>query len=53
MTPLVNAEDIEEKLKPVVNKHWKDIQKQCRQSDPNSMGDINGQDFKRKDPSID
>ncbi|CAH1799481.1 unnamed protein product [Owenia fusiformis] len=39
-TPLVNAEDIEGKLREKIKRNWKDIQRQCRICDPGNTGQI-------------
>ena len=45
-TPLVNAQDTEQKIKDEILRHWKDIQKNCRQADPDNTGNISQRDFK-------
>lgn len=49
-TPLVNAEDVEAKLHSIVRKHWKDMQKYCRNLDPDNTGEISQSEFRGKLP---
>ena len=46
MTPLVNAESTEEKVRDKINKHWQDIQKQCRAVDKNNTGQVSQEEMK-------
>ncbi|XP_070545178.1 EF-hand calcium-binding domain-containing protein 6-like isoform X2 [Ptychodera flava] len=46
MTPMVNAENIEKKLKNKIFKYWQDIQKLCRLKDEDDSGDIGINDFR-------
>ncbi|KAK3098848.1 hypothetical protein FSP39_023679 [Pinctada imbricata] len=39
-TPLINAESAESRLKGVVFRNWKDIQRQCRDADKDNTGTI-------------
>ena len=39
-TPMVNAESIENKVKDIVCKNWKEIQKQCKTFDSENNGQI-------------
>ncbi|XP_006816237.1 EF-hand calcium-binding domain-containing protein 6-like [Saccoglossus kowalevskii] len=45
-TPMVNAENIERKLKDKIYKYWQDIQKMCRLKDDNDSGEIDIYDFR-------
>ena len=47
-TPMVNAENVEKRLKDVVYRHWKDIQKTCRAADTDNSGQIPYDAFKSK-----
>ena len=51
-TPLVNAQDTEQKIKDEILRHWKDIQRNCRQADPDNTGNISQGDFKCKSEGI-
>ena len=44
-TPMVNAEPAERRLKDKVFRHWKDIQRQCRNLDTDNTGTISVSDF--------
>ncbi|XP_077999888.1 EF-hand calcium-binding domain-containing protein 6-like isoform X2 [Glandiceps talaboti] len=46
MTPMVNAENIERKLKDKIYKYWQDIQKLCRLKDEDGAGEIDILDFR-------
>ena len=45
-TPLVNAESAENKLRHVVYRNWKNIQKYCRECDSEGSGQIHPNQFK-------
>ena len=45
-TPMVNARNVESRLKDVVYKHWKDIQRKCRSADSDGTGQIPYDAFK-------
>ena len=47
-TPLVNAESAEKAIYSKIHKHWKEVQRRCRQFDPNSTGVISQQQFRGK-----
>ena len=42
---MVNAEPAERRLKDKVFRHWKDIQRQCRNLDTDNTGTISVSDF--------
>lgn len=44
-TPMVNAEPAERRLKDKVFRHWKDIQRQCRNLDTGNTGTISVSEF--------
>lgn len=44
-TPLVNAAPAEGRLKETVFRHWRDIQRQCRNLDTSNMGTITVSEF--------
>ncbi|XP_070189620.1 EF-hand calcium-binding domain-containing protein 6-like [Littorina saxatilis] len=44
-TPLVNAESAEQRLKDKVFRHWKDMQRQCRNLDHHNTGTISVSEF--------
>lgn len=46
VTPMVNAQDIEGRIRSAVNKNWKRIQEQCRQWDMDNSGEIEVSQFK-------
>ncbi|XP_069133814.1 EF-hand calcium-binding domain-containing protein 6-like isoform X1 [Argopecten irradians] len=39
-TPMINAESAEQQLKDVIFRHWKDVQRLCRNQDRNNTGTI-------------
>ena len=39
-TPLVDAELMEDKLRDIVRRQWKNIQKDCRRYDVDNLGQI-------------
>ncbi|PIK51186.1 putative EF-hand calcium-binding domain-containing protein 6 [Apostichopus japonicus] len=45
VTPLVNAESTEQRLKRAVIKYWHEIQKLCRLLDPENTGEVEPQEF--------
>ncbi|XP_071791136.1 EF-hand calcium-binding domain-containing protein 6-like [Asterias amurensis] len=45
-TPLVNAENAEQRLKLQMGKQWKEVQRLCRLKDPESSGEVDGEDFR-------
>ena len=45
---MVNAEGAENKLKAKVFRHWKDIQRQCRNLDTGNTGTISVSEFSGK-----
>ncbi|XP_046566155.1 EF-hand calcium-binding domain-containing protein 6-like [Haliotis rubra] len=45
-TPLVNADMAERRLKEVIFRNWKEIQRQCRHYDPANTGTIDIYDFR-------
>ncbi|ESO84984.1 hypothetical protein LOTGIDRAFT_236027 [Lottia gigantea] len=45
-TPMVNADSAEQRLKHVIFKYWKEIQKKCRFCDPQNTGSIDSTQFK-------
>ena len=45
VTPMVNAQDVEGKIKSSVGRNWKRIQEQCRQWDVDSSGEISLNQF--------
>ena len=46
VTPMVNAQDVEERIRSAVNRNWKSIQEQCRQWDLDGSGEIEVIQFK-------
>lgn len=52
-TPMVNAEHVERKIGPVIQKNWRDIQRQCRENDPENNGHIEASLFKGEDVGLD
>lgn len=45
-TPLVNAQGAEKAIHPQIQRNWKEIQRMCRDYDPNSTGAISQSQFK-------
>lgn len=45
-TPLVNAENAEQRLRNKVMKHWKEIQRLCRLHDIDNSGEIESSVFR-------
>ncbi|XP_067907376.1 EF-hand calcium-binding domain-containing protein 6 isoform X2 [Heterodontus francisci] len=46
VTPSMNCEAIEQKLKKDVSKFWKEIEKECKEKDTEKHGEIDPKDFK-------
>ncbi|XP_048404818.1 EF-hand calcium-binding domain-containing protein 6 isoform X2 [Stegostoma tigrinum] len=46
VTPSMNCEEIEQKLKKDVTKIWKAIEKECKEKDAEKRGEIDTKDFK-------
>ncbi|XP_043565134.1 EF-hand calcium-binding domain-containing protein 6 [Chiloscyllium plagiosum] len=46
MTPSVNCEEIEQRLKKDVSKIWKAIEKECKEKDTENRGEIDAKAFK-------